>query len=294
MPSPGEGSEQSDHEEHTGARERVLSGATRRVALALLLVVATGVAAAALLRPLIGSPSADTQRASGRGDRSADVVSLANVEPRRGGVAATDQAGPRGVARPVTVIGVGTGEFQGGSVGPAVTDPDGPPDADDARIPSDEEIKRQIAEFRAHLEGIDPRIGDRAYIDKHGRLILPRGAPRVVAQVVAAANEIATKPYKWGGGHGAWRDSGYDCSGSVSFALAGARLLDRPLDSTAFMRYGAPGKGRWMTIYANPGHMFMTVAGFRFDTSGQSAAGTRWQRGTRSTAGFTVRHPPRT
>jgi hypothetical protein len=78
----------------------------------------------------------------------------------------------------------------------------------------------------------------------------------------------------------------------VSFALAGARLLDRPLASGAFARYGKRGPGRWISIYTHSGHMFMTVAGLRFDTSGQGSAGTRWQRGTRSTAGYTVRHPP--
>jgi cell wall-associated NlpC family hydrolase len=110
--------------------------------------------------------------------------------------------------------------------------------------------------------------------------------------VIAAGNEIATKPYKWGGGHGAWKDSGYDCSGSVSFALAGAGLLDRPLDSSGLMRWGAPGPGRYISIYANAGHVFMVVAGLRFDTSG-AQGGTRWQPASgRSYNGFTVRHPP--
>jgi hypothetical protein len=113
-----------------------------------------------------------------------------------------------------------------------------------------------------------------------------------VATVIAAGNEIATKPYKWGGGHGAWKDSGYDCSGSVSFALAGAGLLDSPLTSGGLMRYGKPGPGRWITIYANNGHTFMVVAGLRFDTSG-AQGGTRWQPPDgRSYAGFTARHPP--
>jgi hypothetical protein len=92
--------------------------------------------------------------------------------------------------------------------------------------------------------------------------------------------------------HGAWRDTGYDCSGSVSFALAGAGLLDRPLASGAFMRWGGDGAGNWITILANEGHIFMVVAGLRFDTSGRGRAGTRWQEAPRSTAGFAVRHPP--
>jgi hypothetical protein len=125
-----------------------------------------------------------------------------------------------------------------------------------------------------------------------GTAVAPDNAPEVVKRVILAANEIAKFPYKWGGGHGAWRDTGYDCSGSVSFALAGAGLLDRPLTSGLFMNYGAPGPGRWITIYANSGHIFMFVAGLRFDTSGQGRAGTRWQPETRSTAGFAVRHIP--
>jgi hypothetical protein len=129
-------------------------------------------------------------------------------------------------------------------------------------------------------------------VNADGTAVAPLDAPAVVAQVIAAGNEIATKPYKWGGGHGAWRDSGYDCSGSVSFALAGAGLLNRPLDSTRFMKWGAPGQGRWISIYANNGHAFMVVAGLRFDTSG-AQGGTRWQPvDGRSYAGFVVRHPP--
>ena len=119
-----------------------------------------------------------------------------------------------------------------------------------------------------------------------------RGLPPVVRQVIRAGNRIARAPYRYGGGHRRWRDSGYDCSGSVSFALHGAGLLASPLPSGAFKRWGAPGAGRWITIYANASHMYMVVAGRRFDTSGLSERGTRWTREGRSSAGFTVRHPP--
>ncbi len=118
------------------------------------------------------------------------------------------------------------------------------------------------------------------------------GLPPAVRQVIAAADRIATKPYRYGGGHRRFRASGYDCSGSVSYALHGAGLLASPLPSGAFRRWGAPGRGRWITIYANRGHMFMVVAGRRFDTSGLSQRGTRWTRSMRSPADFTVRHPP--
>jgi peptidoglycan hydrolase-like protein with peptidoglycan-binding domain len=118
------------------------------------------------------------------------------------------------------------------------------------------------------------------------------GLPIAVRRVIAAASRIAHKPYKYGGGHGRWNDTGYDCSGSVSYALHGGGLLGSALDSSALMSYGARGKGRYITIYANPGHAFMVVNGRRFDTTGRDERGSRWQWRSRSTAGYSVRHPP--
>jgi cell wall-associated NlpC family hydrolase len=117
------------------------------------------------------------------------------------------------------------------------------------------------------------------------------GGGDVVARVIAAANEIATTPYVWGGGHGG-ASGGYDCSGSISYALAAGGLLSSPLDSTGFMSWGEPGPGRRITVYANSGHAFMIVDGRRFDTSALSGGGTRWTGAGRSTAGFVARHPP--
>jgi Putative peptidoglycan binding domain len=119
-----------------------------------------------------------------------------------------------------------------------------------------------------------------------------RGGSGVVARVVRAANRIASMPYKYGGGHGQWNDSGYDCSGSVSYALHGGGLLSSALDSSGFMRWGAPGKGRRITIYANPGHVYMVIDGRRYDTTGRSETGSRWQPNGRSSSGYVVRHPP--
>jgi cell wall-associated NlpC family hydrolase len=119
----------------------------------------------------------------------------------------------------------------------------------------------------------------------------PADVSGVVARVVAAANQIASTPYVWGGGHGG-ASGGYDCSGSVSYALAAGGLLGSPLDSTGFMSWGAPGPGRHITVYANAGHAFMIVDGRRFDTSALSGGGTRWTSAGRSTAGFVARHPP--
>jgi cell wall-associated NlpC family hydrolase len=118
------------------------------------------------------------------------------------------------------------------------------------------------------------------------------GALAIVRRVVRAGNRIARMPYKYGGGHGSFQDSGYDCSGSVSYALHGGGLLSSPLDSSQFESYGASGRGRYITIYANPSHAYMVVRGRRFDTSGQYRTGSRWQPNDRSSAGYTVRHPP--
>jgi peptidoglycan hydrolase-like protein with peptidoglycan-binding domain len=120
----------------------------------------------------------------------------------------------------------------------------------------------------------------------------PRGRPPAVGRVIRAANRIAAKPYRYGGGHRRFRDTGYDCSGSVSYALHGAGLLASPLPSGAFRRWGAPGRGRWITIYANRAHMYMVVAGRRYDTSGLSERGTRWTHEMRDPSRFVIRHPP--
>jgi hypothetical protein len=120
----------------------------------------------------------------------------------------------------------------------------------------------------------------------------PGGVPLVVRRVIAAANRIARTPYRFGGGHRHLRDSAYDCSGSISYALHGGGLLTSPLPSGAFRHWGAPGHGRWITIFANRTHMYMVVAGRRYDTSGLTERGTRWTRTARDPTGFRVRHPP--
>ena len=173
-------------------------------------------------------------------------------------------------------------------------------DAPSPGAPSDAEVRTELREARKALASFRAYLDTTAYLPtgpharvlRDGSAVAPEDAPEVVKRVILAANAIAKFPYKWGGGHGAWRDNGYDCSGSVSFALAGAGLLDRPLTSGLFIRYGEEGPGKWITIYANQGHVFMFVAGLRFDTSGQGRAGTRWQDAQRDVSGFAVRHIP--
>lgn len=137
----------------------------------------------------------------------------------------------------------------------------------------------------------DAAISD-AEVLKGGLALPPLEAPQPVHDIIEAGNSIARTPYLWGGGHGKWLDKGYDCSGSVSYALAAGGLLSGPQDSGRLMGWGKPGPGKWVTIYTNPGHVFMVVAGVRFDTSGNRVTGSRWQANMRPTGGFVARHPP--
>jgi cell wall-associated NlpC family hydrolase len=132
---------------------------------------------------------------------------------------------------------------------------------------------------------------EEAYIGDDGLAVAPASAPAEVKAIIAAGNKIASKPYKYGGGHGRWRDSGYDCSGSISYVLHAAGLLDTPLDSSGFMGWGERGRGDWITIRSNPGHAYMIVAGLRFDTSARRVTGNRWTNEMRSARGYTARHP---
>ena len=159
--------------------------------------------------------------------------------------------------------------------------------------PTDAQVRRELERAFGSRAG---RAIDAAGLGSGGLATVPPAAPARVAAIINAANSVARKPYVYGGGHGrladeTFVDSAYDCSGSVSFALAAAGLVDSPMDSSALARFGKAGPGRWVTIYANAGHAFMTVAGLRFDTSGRDAGGSRWQADSRTVAGFTVRHP---
>ncbi len=129
-------------------------------------------------------------------------------------------------------------------------------------------------------------------VNTGGMVQPPPGAPAAVAQVIAAGNAIATLPYIYGGGHASFHANGYDCSGSVSYALAAAGLVSSPMVSGDFESWGDAGPGRWITVYANAGHVWMDVAGWRFDTVALAESGTRWAQGGGEFSGFVVRHPP--
>ena len=139
--------------------------------------------------------------------------------------------------------------------------------------------------------------GSTAQLRPNGKALPPAGAPRQIRKAIKAGNRIHKKPYIWGGGHRAFKSSGYDCSGAVSYVLHAAGLLRSPLASGPLMTWGSPGIGSWITVYANSGHAWMTVAGLRFDTSsaGESlnqGSGPRWRSTMRSGTGYTARFFP--
>jgi len=128
-----------------------------------------------------------------------------------------------------------------------------------------------------------------------GRAIPPAAAPEPVKEAILRANDLIGKPYRWGGGHRSFVAGGYDCSGAVSYALHGGGLLSSPLDSSSLGRWGAAGAGRWVTVYTNPGHAYMAIAGIRLDTSSagdpHGGRGPRWRPLRTTNAGFHTRHP---
>ncbi len=156
-----------------------------------------------------------------------------------------------------------------------------PPPTPDSAAPQDSQTP-------APSTPVAPPSGSRAQLNSDGTATAPADAPEAVKAVIAAANQITNTPYIWGGGHGSFDSPGYDCSGSVSFALHGGGFLSSPLDSTGLMTWGEAGPGNWITVYANAGHAYMEVAGLRFDTSG---APPRWQTSPAYPAGFVIRHP---
>jgi hypothetical protein len=131
----------------------------------------------------------------------------------------------------------------------------------------------------------------------HGVAYAPSFAPIQVKRAIWAGNKIRLKPYIYGGGHGTWNDAGYDCSGSVSYVLHAAGLLKVSMDSTGFESWGQKGVGQWITVYTNPSHAFVEIAGIRFDTSAEDdpdpppGTGPRWRPLMTGTAGFEARHP---
>jgi len=169
-----------------------------------------------------------------------------------------------------------------------------------AGAPSDAEIKRELNEMHAveraaaqtQRRELTPVAGGES-VGGNGTIPIPSGVPEAVQRVIAGGNAIADFPYIWGGGHASFVANGYDCSGSVSYALAAGGLLSAPLVSGDLATWGEAGPGRWITIYANAGHTFMDVDGMWFDTAGRSGPyASRWLVATPPLEGYAVRHPP--
>lgn len=137
-----------------------------------------------------------------------------------------------------------------------------------------------------------PTVPGSVAVLRNGIAHAPAAAPLAIKRAIWAVNTLRHKPYRWGGGHGTFQDRGYDCSGTVSFFLHHAGLLDSPMPSRGLMSYGVPGKGRWITIYARKGHVFAVVCGLRLDTTGyREREGPRWRGEPRDPRGFVARHP---
>jgi len=146
------------------------------------------------------------------------------------------------------------------------------------------------AELPAVPEELIPEPCPPSTIQSDGLASVQTCHPPQIQSAIEAGNRIRKKPYRYGGGHGSFQDKGYDCSGSVSYVLHGAGLLQRPLSSGPLSVWGRRGKGRWITVYANASHAYMEVAGLRFDTSGTNGKGPRWQL-PKPNVGYRARHP---
>ena len=241
-----------------------------------------------------------------------------------GGALVNPMAPPPTAAAPTTLTPVGTGLFGGrilkmGMRGPSIREMQEylsaagfPVNADGSfgtatqkavmafeaskTISADGVVNLTVANtLRATVAAIDTNnTNSQAVLTPNGLAVAPVNAPPVVKEVIAAANLIATMPYIYGGGHASWVDTGYDCSGSTSFALHGAGLIAAPEDSSELESYGEPGPGAWITLYANAGHVYMDIAGLWFDTAAQSSTNgnDRWSTTRISpSSGFIVRHP---
>ncbi|MEA3188555.1 MAG: hypothetical protein QOD99_2385 [Chthoniobacter sp.] len=152
----------------------------------------------------------------------------------------------------------------------------------------------ETAEPAVESSGSQPMVAGNRAVVRRGVAYAPSNAPDSVKRAIWAVNGIRKRPYKWGGGHGSFSDSGYDCSGTVSFALHNAGVLGTPMPSRDFLNFGDRGRGRWVTVYARRGHTFAVIAGLRLDTTDfyrGGDVGPRWYADGRSAGGFSARHP---
>jgi hypothetical protein len=262
--------------------------------------LAVALVAAGTLMPIIPSSAGAAVRFGDRtleeGAKGQDVRVLQDFLTRAGVATPVDGRFGAGTARRVRTWERGTVHAAGASSGARAAGGvrlDGRLTPTESKVLRDQVAKAETGGTPAAATPAPAPATEKATIGPDGLAVAPASAPEPVKRIIAAGNEIHDKPYKYGGGHAAApnRDSGYDCSGSMSYAFQGAGLLEDALDSSGFAAWGRSGPGQWVTTYANSGHSFMIVAGLRFDTSGRADAGSRWQTRQRSTSGYTVRHP---
>ena len=228
--------------------------------------------------------------ASSRTTRTSATSSAATASTHATATGAHPQAVEPVAGAAAAVAGTGSGRSSGGGVSTGASVSAGPT-ARDGSLPRPQSISDVRHELAA--SGMTPST-DQATLTSDGLAIAPVGAPVQVQEIIDAGNEIAHLPYIWGGGHETYEDTGYDCSGSLSYVLAAAGLLDRTMTSGELENWGEPGPGKWITVFATDGHTFMYVAGLRFDTVALAETGTRWSSRSADEpdlGSFVERHP---
>lgn len=227
---------------------------------------------------------------AGCGQQSNDSTSVPNPAQQHSSPPSTPavHAHPQAV-EPVAGAGGGSSSqgasSSGDPAGVSVGGPAGPL----AQPVSDAEIRRELA-----ASGLNASTRQAA-LTTSGLAVAPVDAPPQVQTIIQAGNEIAHLPYVWGGGHARYIDTGYDCSGSISFVFGAAGLLNTTMTSGELATWGKPGPGKWITVFANNGHTFMYVAGLRFDTVALAETGSRWSNrpaDESNLSSFAIRHPP--
>jgi len=223
------------------------------------------------------------QQTASSGSRSSSGQSPSATAPASASGTAPE-AHPQAV-EPVAGAAALSAAPSGDSAGVSV----GPPSAALPQPTSVAAVRRQLAQ-----SGMSASL-DQATLTPGGLAVAPIDAPAAVQEVIAAGNEIARLPYRYGGGHMTYEDTAYDCSGSISYAFAAAHLLGQTVASGELKNWGHSGPGKWITVFANAGHTFMYVAGLRFDTVALAQTGSRWSDRSATEpdlATFSVRHPP--
>jgi hypothetical protein len=273
---------------------------------------ATGTAVGTATAPTTTTAPATSPPTKAKGTHSTGASTASPSAPPAGGASATPGTGATGASAGVAAVG------QRRLAANEVPDPEAarsfpapasarhktaitPSTAAEAAVapgaPSDAEVRRELgqmhaAERAAQRQTLTPVAGGQS-IGGNGTITPPPGVPAVIAQVIAGANAITDFPYVYGGGHASFVDNAYDCSGSVSYALAAGGLLSAPETSGSLESWGAPGPGKWITVFANAGHTYMYVDGILYDTAGRSGVyASRWQVGAVDNSGYVARHWP--